>query len=107
MRLTDEQLHRLVASDPSDESALKELRERVRWNAIRSLPNPTGTCGHGERVYADNRGAMSSGYVAHEKGHSVCNKGYGLDVVWDPDTPRVAALKALIHDLRPDWQRRC
>lgn len=96
MHLTDAQLHTLVAANPSDPKLLKELRSRVRWNAIKSMPNPRGTCGHGRAVYADQRGAMSSGYICHAGDHTICNGGHGQNVVWDPD-PKTVRLKALIE----------
>ena len=53
MIVTDEQLRRLVASDPSDTEARAELRRRV-LNAVqdelRQLPPRTGTL-DGEAVY--------------------------------------------------------
>lgn len=99
MRLSDEQLRRLVASDPSDTEAVRELRDRTRWKAIRALPNPTGTCAAGHRVYLDQRGAYSSGYLIHARTHSVCEHGIEREG-WDADTLRTTALRALIEELR-------
>lgn len=95
--LTDDQLHALVARDPSDPKLLKELRLRVRWNALKAMPARRGRCGHGKRVYADEKGAMASGYICHE-GHGICGNGGGVDVVWNED-PKRARLKALVETI--------
>lgn len=96
MHLTDDELHALVARDPTNDKLLKELRWRVRWNAIRKMANPRGTCNAGLPIYSDQRGAMSSGYICHEKAHSVCNHGVRA---WDRDE-RNERLKAIAAEVR-------
>lgn len=76
----------------------KDNRESSRL--IRKLGGRQGTCGHGQRVYIDDVGAYSSGYIAHLAGHSICNGGAGLDVKWDPWTPEQLEVRKRLAVLR-------
>lgn len=81
----------LNADDPNRQSIwLGELAAQ-RIDAIRSeLPNPKGTCSAGRRVFIDQKGAYSSGYVIHFDNDTPC--GHAGEV-WDADEPWVTALK--------------
>lgn len=82
MRLSDEQLLRLVVSDPSDPDVLAELRERTRWTAIKAMPRRVGTL-NGRPVYTDDKGAYSSGLTCYERGGPINYDHYDR-IVWDP-----------------------
>jgi hypothetical protein len=73
---TEAELREVVAAlKPGSlrEAAIEELTERTRSTALRARGNPSGTCAAGLRVYADQTGAHSSGYVCHAQDHSVCD----------------------------------
>lgn len=101
MHLTDDQLHAAIAHGGSlwRDRLLKELRFRIRRKALEALLGRKGTCGHGLRVYRDDKGAMSSGYIGHEGG-GICGNGGGVDVEWDPLTPHQERMKALRDSMR-------
>lgn len=103
MNLTDAQLCRLVMSDPRDSTALRELRLRTctRLLLLRSLPSPTGHCPHGHRVYADGKGAYSSGYVLHVRDHKPCDRF--KEVTWDPEGPAYRRVNRLVKALSDPW----
>lgn len=99
IRLSDDELHLLIAHSPPGprrDILVNALKSELRWKLIRRLPARTGVCGHGSKVYVDEKG----GYVCHDKRGGVCNGGAGLDVVWDEPTPEVRRLRALIDSLK-------
>lgn len=83
-QLTDQELRDwLINSSGNFRLACEEeLRRRVTRQLSRLKVRMTGLCAHGHRVYRDDIGAMSSGYVAHED-HSLCGNGGGVGVAWD------------------------
>jgi hypothetical protein len=98
--LTDEHLHALVANNPNDEDLLQELRQRVRWAAIRAIPARRGYCSAGKRVVLDEKGAYSSGYPMHyEEEFTTCM--HTGRIVFDEPNARTLRLQALIEELRP------
>lgn len=96
MRLTDEQLRRLVASDPSDAEAVKELRKRTRWAAIRKLGPRTGTL-NGHPVVEDK----ASGYWCYkgQRGGTLTSPVQYAAIIYDPPTDHDQRLRALIDSL--------
>jgi hypothetical protein len=97
VHLTDEQLHTLIAADPTDAKLLDELRMRIRLRLLSNLPNPRGTCPHGKRVVIDQNGPYSTGYL---DGCSRCGYAAAEGTVWD-DQPEREWRLALADELRP------
>lgn len=94
----DAELREVVAAlgaTPLGEQARDALREATARRALAARGNPEGTCGHGQRVYADQTGAYSSGYICHVKGHNLCEGGMGLNVIWDEREPFDVYLRRL------------
>lgn len=111
MRLTDEQVRTLYASDPSNESVKRELVYRTRMALLRRLPSLTGRCRAGHRVRLDDKGAMASGYAYHVAHNgmaaSVCihtdprTGAYTGEyaIKWDEDSPERTRLLALLDEI--------
>ena len=95
MNVTNAQLRRLVATDPSDLLAREELRHRTKWAAIRRLPARTGTL-DGVPVIEDK----GSGYWCFRDGGGALTQRSQYDrIVYDEPTKRERNLRALIDAL--------
>lgn len=103
--LTSETLRQIVLQgNESDHAlALSELRSRCVSQLLRRMPNPLGSCPHGKRVEADNRGAYSSGYPIHLDADGKYESGWCQQydgIVWDAPTPRTLQLRAMLDSIR-------
>jgi hypothetical protein len=102
MRLTDEEVGILAAhtAGETQQRWLKKLRERAISKLIRSLPNPTGTCPHGNKIEWDQKGSYSSGYPI---GCERCiNSDSFRQIVNDPPSPERQRILDEIKRLRSE-----
>lgn len=101
-KLTDQELRDWLANSSGNFrlACMEELRQRVIQQLMRKKIRLTGMCAHGHRVYMDDIGAMSSGYVAHDD-NSLCGNGGGVGIMWDkvPNDAR-KRVYALLRELR-------
>lgn len=84
--LTEEQFAAVWSVYPDDPrliaTAASEAMRRI------SVPNPRGTL-DGRRVYLDQAGVYSTGYVCFEQGHEYVEDRETFDrIVWDSDPTR-------------------
>lgn len=102
IHLTDDELELLFRRAGRDRRRVfqNEKDWRETWRLVKELGGRMGTCGHGQRVYIDDVGAYSSGYICHADVHGICNNGAGLNVVWDAWTPRQLEVRKRLAVLR-------